>query len=189
MRKTTSLIAVPLVSASLVLTGCGGGSNTNTTTRPAATASQSVADADPAASCPTDNTQSFAKTRFVANVALAAGASYQWLVKPYQAGKFQKGADGRTLALVKAGLAGAFAAKQIKDATNNVKADPTLCKVFITPMTKLSQQLDGIGDKIRGGDLAAVGALGGSLTQIQDLAKSKGMEINPQVPDASQLGG
>ncbi|MGC5409957.1 hypothetical protein ACPXCX_40380, partial [Streptomyces sp. DT225] len=42
--------------------------------------------------------QKWAKTRFVANAGLAAGATYQWIVKPYRAGKFKKGADGRTFA-------------------------------------------------------------------------------------------
>lgn len=181
MRKTTTLLAVPVLSASLVLTGCGGGGSTTTTTGgqqgQAASASSSV---DPATQCPSQATQSFAKTRFVTNVGLAAGAFYQWIYKPYHGGKFQQGADGRTMAMVKAGLAGAFAAKQVKDATNNVKADPTLCKAFIVPMTKLGDQLQGIGDKIKTGDVAAITGLAGSMTQVQDLAKQKGMEIVPQ---------
>ncbi len=177
MRKSTSLIAVPVLSASLLLTGCGSGKTTTTSGGAAASSSVAGSTATTASQCPTDNTQSFAKTRFVTNVGLASGVFYQWIYKPYQAGKFTKGADGRTFALVKAGLAGAFAAKQLKDATNNVKSDPTLCKVFITPMTKIGDQLSSLTDKIKGGDTAAITGLAGSMTELEGLAKKNGMDI------------
>jgi hypothetical protein len=176
MRKTTSLLAASTLSASLLLTGCG----TSGTTATPASSNTASASAAGASSCPTDNTQAFAKTRFVTNVGLASGAFYQWIFKPYQAGTFQKGADGRTFALVKAGLAGAFAAKQVKDATDNVKADPTLCKVFITPMTKLQEQLNSLGDKVRSGDLAAVTGVATQVEQLKSLAGQEGMKVIDQ---------
>lgn len=180
MRKSISLVAVPLVSASLLLSGCGGSTKTTTTAAASSTVSSTASSTAAAtADCPTDNTQAFPKARFVTNLALGSGAFYQWIFKPYQAGKFAQGADGRTMALIKAGLAGAFAAKQLKDATNNVKSDPTLCKVFIGPLTALQNQVDGLGDKIKSGDLAAVT---GAATGIDDLlktAKNNGIDVTP----------
>ena len=47
----------------------------------------------------------FEKTRFVVDVGLAVGALRQWVYKPFRAGAFASGANGRTKAFVKAGLA------------------------------------------------------------------------------------
>src|SRR5262245_17147311 len=49
-----------------------------------------------------------ARQRFVVNAGLAAGATRQWIVKPWKAGAFKKGARGRKAALDKSGRAGAF---------------------------------------------------------------------------------
>lgn len=182
-RKATMLLAVPVVSVSLAVAGCGGSSKTPTAadTVPAgATVNTAVAAGDPASQCPAQSTQKFAKTRFVTNLALSSGAFYQWLYKPYQAGKFTKGAKGRTTALVKASLAGAFAAKQLNDATKNVKADPTLCKAFITPLTSLSKTLDSVKDKVKGGDVSALAGAGTAMDELLNTAKKQGMNITPK---------
>ena len=55
-------------------------------------------------------------------------------MKPYKAGKFKKGAKGRTFALVKAGLAGAFTYNRLKAATENAKGDPLLSKA-VAPLS------------------------------------------------------
>lgn len=183
MRKTTSPLTVPVLAVSLLLAGCGGSSKTATASNTVAAGSTAgVADstADPVSQCPADNTQAFPKTRFVTNLALGSGAFYQWLYKPYRAGKFQKGVNGRTMTVVKGGLAGAFAAKQLKDATKNVKADPGLCKVFINPLTKLSNTLDGLKDSIASGDLGAIAGAGSAMDELLNTAKSEGIEVTPQ---------
>ncbi|MBK7721372.1 MAG: hypothetical protein IPI32_03845 [Austwickia sp.] len=183
MRKTTTVLAVPVLSVSLLLAGCGGSSKTATSTNTVAAGSTATAAADPqdlTSQCPADNTQAFPKARFVTNLALGSGAFYQWLYKPYKAGKFEKGASGRTMTMIKAGLAGAFAAKQLKDATNNVKADPTLCKAFITPLTKLSNTLEGLKGNITSGDFGAIAGAGTAMDQLLSTAKSKGIEVTPQ---------
>lgn len=181
MRKTRTVLAVPVLSVSLLLAGCGGSSQTASTadTVPAASAATS-SDADLTSQCPAENTQAFPKARFVTNLALGSGAFYQWLYKPYRAGKFQKGADGRTMTIVKGVAAGAFAAKQLKDATANVKADPTLCKVFITPLTKLSNTLEGLRSKITSGDLSAIAGAGTAMDELLSTAKSRGIDVVPQ---------
>lgn len=179
------MLAVPVLSVSLLLAGCGGSTKTATSSNTVAAGSTASApaggsDQDLTSQCPTDNTQAFPKARFVTNLALGSGAFYQWLYKPYKAGKFEKGASGRTLTIVKGVAAGAFAAKQLKDATNNVKADPTLCKVFINPLTKLSNTLDGLKGKITSGDLGSIAGAGTAMDELLSTAKNKGMNITPQ---------
>jgi hypothetical protein len=134
--------------------------------------------------------QKLAKTRFVANAGLAAGATYQWIIKPYRAGKFKKGADGRTFALVKAGLAGGFAYNRLKAAAENAKGDPLLSKA-VAPLTAGIESLKGMGTKLRNGQAGAgdVGAFEDVITNIKDAGKSAGAEVKDQVPSTSQLGG
>ena len=60
------------------------------------------------------------------------GATYERMVKPFKAGKFKKGHHGRTRALVKAGLAGAFAYNRLKAAAAD--AGPALSKA-LAPLT------------------------------------------------------
>ncbi|MGW6390107.1 hypothetical protein ACWFR1_06275 [Streptomyces sp. NPDC055103] len=145
--------------------------------------------ATPSASA-TFEQQRLAKTRFVANAGLAAGATYQWIVKPYRAGKFTKGADGRTFALVKAGLAGAFTYNRLKAATNNAKGDPLLSKA-VAPLTAGIESLKDLGTKLRKGEVgdADVGAFESVINSVKDAGKSAGAEVVDKVPSASQLSG
>ncbi|WP_374200896.1 hypothetical protein [Streptomyces bambusae] len=134
--------------------------------------------------------QKFAKTRFVANAGLAAGATYQWIIKPYREGKFKKGAKGRTFALVKAGLAGAFAYNRLKAAVENAKGDPLLSKA-VAPLTAGIESLKGLGTKLRKGEAgdAEVGAFEDVITGIKDAGKQAGAEVTDKVPSTSQLTG
>lgn len=134
--------------------------------------------------------QKFAKTRFVANAGLAAGATYQWIIKPYRAGKFKKGADGRTFALVKAGLAGAFTYNRLKAASDNAKGDPLLSKA-VAPLTAGIESLKGMAGKLRKGEVGDgdVGAFESVINSIKDAGKSAGAEVKDKVPSSSQLGG
>ncbi|UUN26626.1 hypothetical protein [Streptomyces sp. FIT100] len=138
----------------------------------------------------TEEAQKFAKTRFVANAGLAAGATYQWIIKPYRAGKFKEGADGRKLALVKAGLAGAFAYNRLKAASNNAKGDPLLSKA-VAPLTAGIDALKDLGTKLRKGQAsdADVGAFEDVINQVKGAGKTAGAEVKEKVPSTSQLGG
>ncbi|THA51210.1 hypothetical protein E6R62_24015 [Streptomyces sp. A1136] len=203
---TAALLSCALLAGATAC-GSGGGSGTVTRTQTQdddvsvavaafaeAEGAASAADAQAAAAEPTPSTtaerQKFAKTRFVANAGLAAGATYQWIIKPYKAGKFKKGAKGRTFALVKAGLAGAFAYNRLKAALNNAKGDPLLSKA-VAPLTAGIESLKGLGSKLRKGD-----ASDGDITSFQDViggvkdaGKSAGAPVQDQVPSLSQLKG
>ncbi|MFD4140385.1 hypothetical protein [Streptomyces sp. NPDC058572] len=157
-------------------TACGGGDG-----------SDAGASASPTASA---EAQKFAKTRFVANAGLAAGATYQWIVKPYREGKFKKGAEGRTFALVKAGLAGTFAYNRLKAATANAKADPLLSKA-VAPLTAGIESLKELGTKLRSGQAGAadVGAFESVINSVKEAGESAGATVTDRIPTTSQLGG
>ncbi|MFI9106621.1 hypothetical protein ACIGXA_39605 [Streptomyces fildesensis] len=134
--------------------------------------------------------QKLAKTRFVANAGLAAGATYQWIIKPYRAGTFKKGADGRTFALVKGGLAGAFAYNRLKAAADNAKGDPTLSKL-VAPLTAGIAALKDLPAKLRKGDSTddVVSTFQKTIDGVKEAGKQAGAEVKDQIPSAGQLGG
>ncbi|MFE6482493.1 hypothetical protein ACFVGN_06070 [Streptomyces sp. NPDC057757] len=175
------IVALTLCCALLAgATACGGGNDTEDTAAVAAAAS------------PTSSAekQKFAKTRFVANAGLAAGATYQWIVKPWKAGKFKKGAEGRRVALVKAGLAGAFTYNRLKAANRNAQGDPALAKA-VAPLTAGIDALKDLPSKLRKGDStdAVVGSFDDIINNVKEAGKSAGAEVTDKVPSASQLSG
>jgi hypothetical protein len=151
------------------------------------TATVAVADPTPSPSTSVEK-RKFAKTRFVADAALAAGATYQWIVKPYKAGKFKKGAHGRKLALVKAAVAGAFAYNRLKAAVRNAKADPLLSKA-LAPLTAGIEELKSLPSKLRKGKSTddVVNSYDDIINKVKDAGKKSGAEIKDKVPSASQL--
>ncbi|MFI8822781.1 hypothetical protein [Streptomyces sp. NPDC053431] len=181
IRARRAVVALFLSGALLATTAaCGGDSaqNVSTSVGTSPTASASF------------ERQKLAKTRFVANAGLAAGATYQWIVKPYRAGKFKKGADGRTFALVKAGLAGAFTYNRLKAAVNNAQGDPLLSKA-VAPLSAGIEALKDLGTKLRKGEATAgdVGAFESVINSVKNAGKSAGAEVVDQVPSTAQLGG
>ncbi|MBJ7903459.1 hypothetical protein ABZW47_13600 [Streptomyces sp. NPDC004549] len=156
--------------------GCGGDDSSK---------QQSSSASSPSPSTSAEK-QKFAKTRFVANAGLAAGATYQWIVKPWKAGKFKKGADGRKVALVKAGLAGAFAYNRLKAAQKNAQGDPTLAKA-LAPLTAGIDALKDLPSKLRNGDTNAASSFDQIINQVKDAGQSAGAPVKDQVPSASEL--
>ncbi|MCF3119746.1 hypothetical protein IPZ68_08490 [Streptomyces arenae] len=132
--------------------------------------------------------QKFAKTRFVANAGLAAGATYQWIVKPFRAGTFKSGADGRKFALVKAGLAGAFTYNRLKAALKNAEGDPTLAKA-VAPLSAGIDALKDLPSKLRKGEGtdSIVNSFDGIINDVKDAGKSAGAEVKDKVPSAGEL--
>lgn len=173
-----SLVAPVLCGALLVgATGCGGDDADAASSSSSSPSSSSSAEK-----------QKFAKTRFVANAGIAAGATYQWIVKPYKAGKFKKGADGRKFALIKAGLAGTLAYNRLKAASKNAKGDPTLSKA-VAPLTAGIDALKDLPSKLRKGDStdSVVSSFDGVINKVKDAGKSAGAEVKDKVPSAGEL--
>lgn len=172
------LTAFLMAGLLLLVPACGGDSDTTGSASGTASPTASV------------QKQKLAKTRFVANAGLAAGATYQWIVKPYRAGKFKKGADGRKTALVKAGLAGAFAYNRLKAASNNAKGDPTLSKV-VAPLTAGIDALKNLPSKLRKGEGTddVVGTFQDAITNVKSAGQQGGAKVTDQIPSLGQLTG
>ncbi|WP_419994552.1 hypothetical protein [Streptomyces boninensis] len=134
--------------------------------------------------------EKYNRAKFVANAGLAAGAAYQWLIKPYRADKFQKGAKGRTFTLIKAGVAGAFAYNRLKAAQKNAKGDPVLTKA-LAPVTGSIESLKGMTSKFRKGNAteADVKQYEDVLNNIKGAGKDAGLNVVNRVPTTSQLNG
>ncbi|MEU6281405.1 hypothetical protein [Streptomyces sp. NPDC047028] len=175
-------VALTLCCALLAGTTACGSSAKSSTKQAAAVA------ADTPSPSTSAEKQKFAKTRFVLNAGLAAGATYQWIVKPWKAGKFKKGAHGRTLALVKAGLAGAFTYNRLKAAVKNAQGDPTLSKA-LAPLNAAIASLKDLPSKLRKGDGDAAKSFDDVINKVKEAGKSAGAEVKEKVPSASELQG
>ena len=177
-------LAVALTLCCALLAGSAGWSTAQSDgqhSRPTATA---VAD-EPSPTTSAER-QKFAKTRFVANAALAAGATYEWIWKPYKEGKFKKGAPHRKVTLVKAGLAGVFTYNRLKAAVHNAQGDPTLSKA-LAPLNSAIAGLRDLPSKLRKGDGSAVDSFNDTINKVKDAGKSAGAPVKDKVPSASQL--
>ncbi|MEW2518237.1 hypothetical protein [Actinacidiphila alni] len=171
-----SIVALLLAAVFFTVAACGNSSD-----------DMSTSGASPTSSA---QRQKLAKTRFVANAGLAAGATYQWIVKPYRAGKFKKGANGRTFALVKAGLAGGFAYNRLKAAATNAKGDPTLSKA-VAPLTAGIDALKDLPSKLRKGDStdSVVSSFDDVINKVKQAGKDAGADVTDKVPSLSDIGG
>ncbi|MCC3769640.1 hypothetical protein [Streptomyces sp. UNOC14_S4] len=177
MQRRRAVIAVPLVCGLLLVgTGCGGGKSSKASETGGPEPTNSM------------ERQKFAKTRFVANAGLASGAAYKWIIKPYRNGSFKKGADGRTGALIKAGLAGTFSYNRFKAAINNAKGDPTLSKA-VAPLSSGIDSLKGLTTKFRKGEATDndANAFDKVIGNVKDAGKGAGATVTDQVPSFSDV--
>ncbi len=170
--RTRATVAATVLVLLMTLTAACGSKTTpavgsGAVANPTASASDSSTNpsmmASASGACAQAGTRSFQKTRMVADLALAYGAFHRYLYKPYQAGKFTKGASGRTVAIIKGGLAAAAIAKLVKNAAANASADPTLCKA-VPSLSSIAGQVGGLGSQLAGGAAAA-----GGLSQAEGL--------------------
>lgn len=180
---------VLLVFPLLVIAGCGpnstGASSPSASAASSAQAgaipadpSESPADAQPIdESCPASNTTAFAKTKFVTHTGLAFGAFHRYLWKPYQAGTFKKGASGRIAAFVKGGLAALFVKREIRLASEDVKANPTLCKAIAAPLGKVGDTVQAALDKLKGGDASGITDVNNQISSVEGASSKDGAPI------------
>src|SRR3569833_1189467 len=193
LRKTFVIIPIILLALS------GGSSMSKdaavtgaapTVGAPAAPAATPTDTATPHA-CPTAQTRKFAKTRFITNAGLAAGAFKRYIYSPYRKGTFKSGAKGQKRAIVKAAAAGLFTLDQLRRAKANVQADPTLCKALSAPLQHLSTTMKGLVDKLKRGEIdpATIGAASGALEQTRGSAGSAGAGFKDKDVPGNMIGG
>lgn len=176
VARVVLVLLLPL----LAIAGCGPTSSSSssapspTTSAVPADPPQSASDAAPVdAGCPASNTTPFAKTKFLLHAGLAFGAFHRYLWKPYQAGTFGKGADGRVTAFIKGGLAALFVKREVRLASEDVKANPTLCRNIAAPLASIGNEVQGAVDKLKGGDTGALSRVDSTITSAES-ASSKG---------------
>jgi hypothetical protein len=160
IRKAAVIVAIALLTFT---TACSSSSSP----APAAAGATATAAAAAATTCPTSNTKSFAKTRFVASAALAGGAFKRYIYTPAKEGKFDKGASGRVTALVKAAAAGALAINRLDAAKSDAQANPTLCKLIVTPLEDLRSSITGLVTKSKTGGISSTD-VDGAASQLED---------------------
>lgn len=181
MTPSPRLVAVPALLGLALVAGCNNGSSAASSTAASGASSHvagtSTSAVPAAAKCPTSNTRSFAKTRFVTDVGLTVGTFHHWIWKPYKAGTFRKGAHGRLKAIVKGVGVAALDLKLMNNAKKNVEANPTLCKVLATPIENAVGALGGLKGKITSGDLASLTGLEGTLSGIMRTGNKHGLGI------------
>jgi hypothetical protein len=147
IRKLSIILVIVLLAFTAAC------SSSSSTMNSASGAGSNVAASATPGTCPTENTKSFAKTKFVADVALAGGAFKRYIYSPAKAGQFKKGANGKTLALVKAAAAGAFTVNRLDAAKNAAEANPTLCKLIVAPVAKFSASVSGLVGQAKSGSI------------------------------------
>jgi hypothetical protein len=169
LRKLSIALVVALLAFTAACSSKSSSSNT-------AASGTGTAAAVAAGTCPTSNTVSFAKTKFVADAALAAGAFKRYIYSPAKAGKLKKGAHGRVLALIKAAAAGAFVINRLHAAETAAQANPTLCKIFVAPARKFEAALSGLVGKAKSGSIDPSDVDGASsvLTDLHSAATQGG---------------
>lgn len=201
MSRRTPFPVVFLLSFALLLTGCGP-KKTDTTTANAPSQGQTQAQTqDPgqsspsagpdgaapsaAASCPASNAKNFAKTRFVLHAGEGFGAFHRYLYKAYKAGSFAKGSKGRIKNFLKAGAAALFIKRQVRLATEDVKANPTLCRAIAAPLARVGDTISGAVSQLKGGDPSGIEQANTNISSIESSARGKGLAIaednNPNI--------
>ena len=146
-------LSIILVIGLLAFTAACSSKSSSTNAAPATGAAVSVAATSTPFACPTKNTESFAKTKFVADLAIAGGAFKRYIYTPAKDGKFKKGANGRVLAFVKAAAAGGLTVNRLEAAKTAAQANPTLCKLLAEPVAKFSAAVSGLISKAKGGSI------------------------------------
>lgn len=187
MARVVRMLVVALIPL-LVITGCGKGAQSGTASAASASASTDAAvPADPSESgadaapidetCPASNTIAFAKTKFVAHTGLAFGAFHRYLYKPFQAGTFKKGASGRITAFIKGGLAALFVKREIRLASEDVKANPTLCKAIAAPLGQIGNTVQNAFDKLKSGDASGITSVNSAVSSVEGTSAKDGDAI------------
>jgi hypothetical protein len=186
-RKCAIALSIVLL---VFTTACSTESSSATSAATSAGAVGVPASASAGTACPTHNTRSFAKTRFVLDAGLAAGAFKKWIYTPYEHGAFKKGANGRVKAIAKAAVAGTFVVNRLLAAKKNAMANPTLCKVAVVPMQKLTNSVKGLVAKSKSGNLngSDVSASDATFDQFRSVAANAGAAVKEQNASIPGLG-
>jgi len=172
MKRVLALILGLIIMFGGATACSSSGKSTNAATSASQAAAGNASQSASAASCAQAGTRKIPKTRLLADLGLTYGAFQRYLYKPYKAGAFQKGANGRTKALIKAGLASAAIVKLLSNASKNAAADPTLCK-YVPNINNIKNSLSNLTGKVKDGT-ASPSEIDGTSNQFGQLQNATG---------------
>ncbi len=165
-------------AAGSVTSAAGSGAGSVTSAASGSSSSAGAATGSTGSSqCPTSNATSFAKTKFLLHTGLAFGAFHRYLYKPFQAGDFKSGAHGRIASFVKAGTSALFIKREVRLASEDVKANPTLCKAIAAPLKTVGDTISGAVTSLKGGNASGITAVQSAVTAAESNASSAGTPI------------
>jgi hypothetical protein len=166
------LLALALLLAALAISAIGCGTKTVTQT---GANGQVTAETVPSVH--------FAKTKFVVHVGLAFGAFHRYIFKPFRAGAFRAGAQGRLKALFKGGTAALFAVHELRTAHEDALSDDRL-RPLAERVERLLGGLGRLGSALKGGTMNPSLILGSASAVASLGAASNGVgaaikEVSP----------
>jgi hypothetical protein len=169
LRRSAVLLAV-VGCLAVLAAGCGSKSSSSTS-----------------AAASTTSTTHFAKTKFVLHAGLAFGAFHHFIYNPFKAGDLKHPLSHK-LTVAKGALAATFVYHELKLTATDVKASPTLSRLF-APITLVAAKVKALANPIKSGQdpSSAISGANSSLASIKSTAASNGQNITDQIPTASQL--
>ena len=125
----------------------------------------------------------FAKTKFVLHMGLAFGAFHRYVYKPYKAGAFRSGAQGRVKAFLKAASGAVFAVHELKTARDDALSDSHL-RPLAERVERLLHSLTSLGGSLKGGILhpAAIESAAAAVTSLGAASGGLGATIKEVAP-------
>lgn len=168
-------LSVVLVVAVFMLAGCGSSSKSNSAPRASAASASSTT---PTTASPTH----LATAKFVLHVGLALGAFHHYIYKPLKAGEFRSLLRHK-LAVLKASAAAVFVVHELKLASADAQASPTLGKL-VPQLAVLSSGFTAALARLKAGTLRPreiETALPG-IESIKGAAASAGATITEKTP-------
>lgn len=173
-RRRLAVLALVLVLA-LAGAGCGSSSSSTGTSGGGSSSTSSQPKIH------------FAKTKFLLHAGLAFGAFHRYIYKPLRNHTLRGGGTGRKAVILgKAGLAGLFAYHELKIASKDAHADPTLSKL-VAPLDALAARLRALGNGLKQGhlDTAAIQQANGQVSSLAQQSASAGAKIRELPPPSS----
>jgi hypothetical protein len=162
MRRALALLAAAVL---LVLCGCGGAEVTTTT------------NAQGKRELVCQGRVHFARTKFLLHSGLAFGAFHRYILKPYRAGTFRRGAAGRRRALVKGAAAALFAVHELKVARNDAVCDGATLHRLAGSVSRALAALSPLQALKAGGGLGAIATAIGAFDRLGAAASQNGAPI------------
>lgn len=121
------------------------------------------------------------KTEIATRLGLSYVAFKRYIYTPAQQGQFKKGAEGRSAAIAKAAVAGAFTARMLQKAKEEADQDPQFA-AYSDKIVASIASLGGLTAILQGGNLEDLSQVTQNLGELDSLvAAGKALGISPDL--------